>query len=83
MDDVANYADEMAVIHRGKLIAQGLPQTVFNNSDLLQEDLLTLPRSAEFAQELSQQGFHFKKLPITIKELGTEIKQQLNGDFNG
>lgn len=80
MDDVANYADEMAVIHSGKLVAQGKPKTVFNNQKLLKADLLTLPKSAEFAQELAQKGFHFDELPITIDELGTEIKQQLNGD---
>lgn len=80
MDYVANYADEMAVIHRGKLIAEGLPQEVFNNQELLQDDLLTLPKSAAFAKELSRKGFHFDRLPITINELGTEIKEQLNGD---
>lgn len=77
MDDVANYADEMAVIHSGKLIATGLPQDIFNRKDLLKEDILSLPKSAEFAKELSSQDFHFDKLPITIEELGTEIKQQL------
>ncbi|GEO77932.1 cobalt transporter ATP-binding subunit [Companilactobacillus mindensis DSM 14500] len=80
MDDVADYADEMAVIHSGKLIAQGPPKEVFNNQELLQDDVLTLPHSASFAKELQQKGFHFDKLPITINELGTEIKQQLNGD---
>lgn len=80
MDDVADYADEMKVIHRGKLIAQGKPTEVFNNQKLLEDKQLTLPKSAEFAQELSEKGFNFDKLPITIDELGTEIKQQLNGD---
>ncbi|PMD68059.1 energy-coupling factor ABC transporter ATP-binding protein [Companilactobacillus nuruki] len=80
MDDVANYADDVAVIHSGKLIANGLPKDIFNNNDLLKNDLLTLPKSAEFAKKLSQKGFSFSKLPITIDELGTEIKQQLNGD---
>jgi len=80
MDDVANYADEMAVIHRGRLVANGLPKEVFNNQELLHDDVLTLPQSAEFAKELMQKDFHFDKLPITIDELGTEIKQQLNGD---
>ncbi|WP_338231957.1 energy-coupling factor ABC transporter ATP-binding protein [Companilactobacillus muriivasis] len=80
MDDVANYAEEMAVIHRGKLIATGVPQEVFNNQELLQDDLLTLPKSAAFAKELTEKGFSFEKLPITINELGTEIEQQLNGD---
>jgi len=80
MDDVANYAEEMAVIHRGKLIAEGIPQEVFNNQELLQDDLLTLPKSAEFAKELAEKGFSFEKLPITINELGTELEEQLNGD---
>jgi len=80
MDDVANYSDEMAVIHSGKLIAQGDPHEVFNNQELLKDDLLTLPKSAQFAQELEKKDFHFDKLPITINELGTEIKQQVNGD---
>lgn len=80
MDDVANYADEMAVMNQGKLVAQGLPSVVFNNQQLIKDDLLTLPKSAQFAQALSQKGFKFEKLPITIDELGTEIKQQVNGD---
>lgn len=80
MDDVANYADEMAVMHQGKLVGQGVPTDVFNDANLLKEDILTLPHSGEFAQELMQHGFHFDKLPITIDELGTEIKHQLNGD---
>lgn len=80
MYDVANYADEMAVMNQGKLVAQGLPSVVFNNQQLIKDDLLTLPKSAQFAQALSQKGFKFEKLPITIDELGTEIKQQVNGD---
>lgn len=83
MDDVANYADEMAVIHRGKLVAHGLPQEVFNNQELLKDNLLTLPQSAEFARDLAQKDFKFDQLPITIAELGAEIKQQLNGETNG
>jgi len=80
MDDVANYADEMAVMNQGRLVGSGKPSDVFNERDLLDEDLLTLPKSAQFAQELEKKDFHFERLPITIDELGTEIKQQVNGD---
>lgn len=80
MDDVANYADEMAVMSQGKLVASGLPSDVFNNQELLENDLLTLPQSAQFAQSLAQKYFQFDKLPITIDELSAEIKQQVNGD---
>ena len=80
MDDVANYADEMAVIHRGKLVAQGKPPKVFNNQALIKDGLLTLPKSAVFAKDLMERNFQFTELPITIDELGTKIKQQINGD---
>lgn len=80
MDDVANYADEMAVMSQGKLVASGLPSDVFNSQKLLEDDLLTLPQSAQFAQSLAKKYFQFDKLPITIDELSAEIKQQVNGD---
>lgn len=80
MDDVANYADEMAVMSQGKLVVSGLPSDVFNSQKLLEDDLLTLPQSAQFAQSLAKKYFQFDKLPITIDELSAEIKQQVNGD---
>ncbi len=80
MDDVANYANEMVVMNQGKLVASGKPVDVFNNQELIEKDLLTLPKSAQFAKELEQKDFHFERLPITIDELGIEIKQQVNGD---
>jgi len=79
MDDVANYANEMVVMNQGKLVASGKPVDVFNNQELIEKDLLTLPKSAQFAKELEQKDFHFERLPITIDELGIEIKQQVNG----
>ncbi|WP_125587926.1 energy-coupling factor ABC transporter ATP-binding protein [Companilactobacillus jidongensis] len=80
MDDVANYADEVVVMHDGKKIAEGTPMEVFNNQKLLTDDMLTLPQSAIFAQKLSQKYFNFDQLPITISDLSTEIKRQINGD---
>lgn len=80
MDDVANYAEEMVVIHDAKVMAVGKPKDIFNDKELLTNDILTLPRSAVFAQKLSKKDFSFPQLPITISELTTEIKQQVHGD---
>lgn len=80
MDDVANYAEEMVVIHDAKVVASGKPKDIFNDKKLLKNDILTLPRSAVFAQKLAQREFSFPQLPITISELTTEIKRQVHGD---
>jgi len=80
MDDVADYADDVIVMHDGKIVGEGTPSEVFNDEKLLTGGMLTLPQSARFAQRLSQKRFKFDKLPITLDELSTEIKQQINGD---
>ncbi|MFD1417309.1 energy-coupling factor transporter ATPase [Companilactobacillus keshanensis] len=80
MDDVANYAEEMVVIHDAKVKAVGKPKDIFNDKSLLTDDILTLPRSAAFAQKLAEKNFSFPQLPITISELTTEIKRQVHGD---
>lgn len=80
MDDVANYADEMMVMHDSQIVASGTPKAVFNDQELLDKNYLTLPQSAIFAQKLQAKNFHFDQLPITISELTTEIKQQIHGD---
>ncbi|MCH4010200.1 energy-coupling factor transporter ATPase [Companilactobacillus sp.] len=80
MDDVANYADSMMVMHDSRLVATGTPQEIFNNSDLLNKGYISLPQSAIFAQKLADKGFDFKQLPITISELTAEIKEQIHGD---
>lgn len=77
MDDVADYADEMAVMNHGKLVGSGKPFDVFNNQTLLDNDWLTLPKSAQFAQDLAKKRFAFSKLPITVTQLASEIKQQV------
>ncbi|APX71160.1 energy-coupling factor transporter ATPase [Companilactobacillus allii] len=79
MDDVADYADNVIVMHDGRKISEGTPSEIFNNQKLLTDDILTLPQSASFAQKLAQGQFHFDKLPITLNELSTEIKRQING----
>jgi len=80
MDDVANYADDVIVMHDGKAICEDTPSAIFNNQKLLTDGMISLPQSARFAQKLSQKQFTFDKLPITLGELSTEIKQQINGD---
>lgn len=80
MDDVANYADRVLVMHDAQLIASGTPQELFNDTKLLEDGIISLPQSAAFAKKLQEGNFNFEKLPVTISELATEIKQQIHGD---
>ncbi|MFD1472560.1 energy-coupling factor ABC transporter ATP-binding protein [Companilactobacillus mishanensis] len=80
MDDVANYAETMMVMHDSRLRAVGTPKDIFNDQDLLDKKLISLPQSAVFAQKLAKKNFKFESLPITINELTAEIKQQIHGE---
>lgn len=80
MDDVANYADKLMVMHDSRLVGVGTPQEIFNDQELLEKNYISLPQSAIFAEKLADKGFSFSKLPITISELTAEIKEQIHGD---
>lgn len=80
MDDVANYADKLMVMHDSRLVGVGTPQEIFNDQELLEKNYISLPQSAIFAEKLADKGFTFSKLPITISELTAEIKEQIHGD---
>lgn len=80
MDDVANYADKLMVMHDSRLVGVGTPQEIFNDQELLEKNYISLPQSAIFAEKLADKGFIFSKLPITISELTAEIKEQIHGD---
>ena len=65
MDDVANYADWVYVMEKGKLIRSGKPRDVFQEVEFLETIQLGVPK---FAANLERRGFVFERLPVTIKE---------------
>ncbi|MCQ8267161.1 energy-coupling factor transporter ATPase [Streptococcus suis] len=68
MDDVANYADWVYVIEKGKLIRSGKPRDVFQEVEFLETIQLGVPKITKFAANLERRGFVFERLPVTIKE---------------
>ncbi|HFU4228979.1 TPA: energy-coupling factor transporter ATPase [Streptococcus suis] len=68
MDDVANYADWVYVMEKGKLIRSGKPRDVFQEVEFLETIQLGVPKIAKFAANLERRGFVFERLPVTIKE---------------
>ncbi len=68
MDDVANYADWVYVMEKGKLIRSGKPRDVFQEVEFLETIQLGVPKITKFAANLERRGFVFERLPVTIKE---------------
>ena len=75
MDDVAEFADQVYVMEKGKLVKGGKPSLVFQNVEFMEKIQLGVPKITRFAQRLADRGLSFKQLPITIEE----FKEFING----
>ena len=75
MDDVAEFADQVYVMEKGKLVKGGKPDLVFQNVEFMEKIQLGVPKITRFAQRLADRGVSFKQLPITIEE----FKEFING----
>ena len=56
MDEAAK-ADRVVVLHKGKVAADGKPEAVFSQVELLHDIGLAAPESVELCWELNKQGF--------------------------
>lgn len=77
MDDVANYADQVIALERGKLIAAQSKQEFFSDPQWLYQHHLGLPRAAEFAAQLMQKGMQWDDLPLNVDELARQLVTKL------
>ncbi|MBK4109152.1 energy-coupling factor transporter ATPase [Lactococcus petauri] len=75
MDDVAEYADKVYLLEKGRVISSGSPQGVFQNVEFLMQHELGVPKTTEFAVKLEQRGVVFDRLPIKRQELIQMLKE--------
>ena len=75
MDDVAEFADQVYVMDKGKLVKSGKTSLVFQIVEFMEKIQLGVPKITRFAQRLADRGLSFKQLPITIEE----FKEFING----
>ncbi len=68
MDDVADYADHVYVLEKGRVLLEGSPSEVFQQVEFLQKKQLGVPKVTELAYHLVQRGVELSHLPITITE---------------
>jgi len=75
MDDVAEYANQVYVMEKGRLVKYGKPSDVFQDVVFMEEVQLGVPKITAFCKRLADRGVSFKRLPIKIEE----FKESLNG----
>ena len=75
MDDVAEYANQVYVMEKGRLVKGGKPSDVFQDVVFMEEVKLGVPKITAFCKRLADRGVSFKRLPIKIEE----FKESLNG----
>lgn len=80
MDDVANYADQVIVLEKGRVVKSGPPKIVFEDTVWLKEKQLGIPTAASFAEKLAEKGIIFDYLPLTADQLADELLRSLKKD---
>ncbi|HEW8231390.1 TPA: energy-coupling factor transporter ATPase [Streptococcus pneumoniae] len=75
MDDVAEYANQVYVMEKGRLVKGGKPSDVFQDVVFMEEVQLGVSKITAFCKRLADRGVSFKRLPIKIEE----FKESLNG----
>ncbi|VMG10081.1 cobalt ABC transporter ATP-binding protein [Streptococcus pneumoniae] len=75
MDDVAEYANQVYVMEKGRLVKGGKSSDVFQDVVFMEEVQLGVPKITAFCKRLADRGVSFKRLPIKIEE----FKESLNG----
>lgn len=77
MDDVADDADQVIALERGKMIANQSKQDFFADPNWLYQHHLGLPQAAEFAAQLMQKGMQWDTLPLNVDELARQLVTKL------
>ncbi|MHC5247579.1 energy-coupling factor ABC transporter ATP-binding protein [Enterococcus sp. LJL90] len=80
MNDVADFADYVYVLEKGRIVKNGTPREVFADIEWLKAKQLGVPTASEFAQRLAAKGIQFAELPLTADELARDIVALAGGD---
>lgn len=79
VDVVPYFAERVFVLHHGRLEADGSPEEIFSNSELLRKAHLRLPRVAEVFEMLQQEGLKIN-IQITAETARDEILRVISSE---
>lgn len=79
MGDIAELADRMLVMNRGKLVMNGTPAEVFSRGEPLWEMGLGLPPATEFMERIKERMPGIDAAQLSIEDAAKEICRYLKG----
>lgn len=79
MGDIAELADRVLVMNRGKLVMNGTPAEVFARGEQLREMGLGQPPATEFMERLKERMPEIDAAPLSIEDAAKEICRYLKG----
>lgn len=77
MEDVAKVANRVIVMHKGKSILDGTPESVFKEIELLENVGLAAPQVTYLARKLKEKGFNISDNIFTIDQAKRELLKLL------
>lgn len=75
MEDVAEYAERILVMDKGRIVFDDVPKEVFAHKEELEEMGLGIPEISHVMQELEKNGFKVDGKAITLEEAKESILQ--------
>ncbi|MDY6875578.1 MAG: energy-coupling factor transporter ATPase [Chloroflexota bacterium] len=79
IEPVCEFADQMVLMHKGRILASGCPGEVFARHDLVAQSGLKIPQVTRVFYQLD--STMMKKVPVTLEESRQLVSQRL--DENG
>ena len=78
MEDAARYADRIAIMHDGKCVLTGYPQTIFSETETLAHYRLQPPRVVQLQQKVEKMlGHSLPSICLTEEQLAKAVAQAL------
>lgn len=79
MEDVAQFANRLLVIEKGKIVLDDTPRAVFQHTKQLEKIGLAVPQITRLMQQLSSLGYPLPEDVITVREAKEAIIKMLRG----
>jgi len=73
MDDIAQYADNVIILSKGKVLIQASPEEAFSRVDAIHQAGLELPEIKEILNELAAEGLPIENNAYTMEKAVSEI----------
>lgn len=77
MEDVARYAKQLIVLHKGKVAYEGTPREVFTHGRRLEQIGLAMPEIRYIMESLKARGMNIDTDVLTVEEAAVKITEYL------